>query len=337
MKTTLNIQFEDNRSVSKYRLIIDAIEECIFKRELKKGDQLPSLNSLCQQYNLSQDTVLMAYNQLKAKGVITSQVGKGYFVNSNNPGFRHNVLLLFDRLTTYKEELLESFESELRDKANIQIYFHNNNIKIFRSTIESSLGEYTEYVVMPFEHAEVKEIISQIPSKRVFILDQGRKQYNTKYPFVCQDFMRDIYRILKKNESLVNKYNRLVLVIKNQRSHFRDITIGFRDFCKQHPIDFDVVANIRTFTIKPNDAFIVVDDRDLEYLVLFAQSQNLELGVNLGIISYNETPLKKIVASGITTISTNFALMGKTMAQMIMGQQRQKIDNPFEIHIRNSF
>jgi DNA-binding LacI/PurR family transcriptional regulator len=57
----------------------------------------------------------------------------------------------------------------------------------------------------------------------------------------------------------------------------------------------------------------------------------------LGIVSYNEAPLKGIVASGITTISTDFAQMGKSMAEMILNHQKLKIDNPFVMNLRNSF
>lgn len=70
MKKIFNIQFEDNLSVPKYRQIIDAIQQKIKAGELKKGDKIPSLNMFCRQYGLSQDTVLMAYNELKAKELL---------------------------------------------------------------------------------------------------------------------------------------------------------------------------------------------------------------------------------------------------------------------------
>ena len=105
MRKNIDIQFEDNLSVPKYRQIIDAIQQKIKTGELKKGDKIPSLNMFFKQYGLSQDTVLMAYNELKAKGIIMSQVGKGYFIQNENTDFKHKVLLVFDRLTAYKEEL----------------------------------------------------------------------------------------------------------------------------------------------------------------------------------------------------------------------------------------
>jgi DNA-binding transcriptional regulator YhcF (GntR family) len=333
----IDIQFENNLPVPKYRQIIDAILQKINAGELKKGDKIPSLNMFCKRYDLSQDTVLMAYNELKAKGIIISQVGKGYFISNENTDFRHRVLLVFDRLTAYKEELYDSFKESLKKDGSEQIFFHHNNLKMFQTIIEGAMGDYSEYVIMPIDHPESVNLIGKLPSNKVFILDQGRKQYKDLYPFVCQDFERDIYRVLKKNRTLVDKYRRMILVVRSQKSHFRDIAAGFRDFCKQHPVPAEVVSDIKSLEIKPGDAFVVVDDRDLEYLVKFSISHKMQLGREMGIISYNETPLKGIVASGITTISTDFARMGKTMAEMVLNYKKHKVDNPFLMNLRSSF
>jgi len=337
MKKALDIQFEENTSVPKYKQIIEAIHQKIKTGELRKGDKIPSLNSLCHQYGLSQDTVLTAYNELKSKGIITSQVGKGYFVQNENTDYKHKVLLVFDRLTAYKEELYDSFKETLRKEGTEQIFFHHNNLKMFRTIIEGAMGDYSEYVIMPVDHPDAIPLIRKLPDNKVFILDQGRKKYKRIYPYVCQDFERDIYRILKQNSSLVAKYMRIVLVIRHQKSHFRDIVTGIRDFCKQKPIDFIVTSDLQFFTVKPGDAFIVVDDRDLEFLVRYSFEKQLHLGEDMGIISYNEAPLKGIVACGITTISTDFARMGKSMATMILEGKKEKIDNPFQLNLRNSF
>lgn len=332
-----DFHFEDNLSVPKYRQIIDAIQLKIKSGELKKGDKIPSLNRYFQQYGLSQDTVLMAYNELKAKGIITSQVGKGYFIQNENTDFQHKVLLIFDRLTAYKEQLYDSFKEAIKKDGSEQIFFHHNNLKMFQTIIDGSIGDYTEYVIMPIDHPDAFTTIGKLPASKVFILDQGRKQYKNLYPYVCQDFERDIYRVLKQNSELVSKYNRLVLVIRQQKSHFRDIVIGLKDFCKRHPIPSEIVADLKIFEIRSGDAFVVVDDRDLEFLVRYSIEHQFQLGSDLGIISYNETPLKGIVAAGITTISTDFAQMGKAMAEMVLNHQKLKIDNPFLMNLRSSF
>ena len=81
----------------------------------------------------------------------------------------------------------------------------------------------------------------------------------------------------------------------------------------------------------------LVYDNDLEFLVRYSLKNQLELGVDIGVVSYNDTPLKGIIASGITTISTDFVQMGKTMADMILNQRKLWIDNPFVMNIRSSF
>ena len=337
MRDTFDIWFDDNLPVPKYRQIIDAVQQKIKLGELRKGDRIPSLNSLCKQYGLSQDTVLAAYNELKSKGIITSQVGKGYFIQNEKVDIGHKVLLLFDKLTAYKEELYESFKQALGNNGAEQIFFHHNNLKLFQTILEGAAGEYSEYVIMPMPGKEAAGIIAKLPQRKVVVLDQGRTRYRTKYPCICQDFERDIYRVLKKHVALVKKYRRMVLVIRHQKAHFRLIAKGFRDFCKQHPMEGIVANDIKSFEIRTGDAFVVVDDRDLEFLVRNALSNRLELGSDMGILSYNEIPMKGIIASGISTISTDFAQMGKSLVEMILNGKREKIDNPFVLTKRHSF
>lgn len=337
MERTLELQFDEKSAIPKYRQIIDAISVQIKKGELRKGDRIPSLNMLCRQYRLSQDTVLMAYNELKTKGIITSQVGKGYFVQNVQVDVGHKVLLLFDKLTAYKEDLYEAFKATLSGHGTEQIFFHHNNLKLFQTILEGVNGEFSEYVIMPMPGKEAADLISKLPERKVYILDQGREQYRTKYPFVCQDFERDIYRILKQYSKVLDCYARIILAIKNQRATLREIAVGFRDFCVQKPFPFEITTDLRNLPVKPRDLFIVVNDKDLEYLVRYALEHNLQLGKDLGIISYNESSIKGIVGTGITTISTDFAQMGKSMAGMILNNKRQKIDNPFIINRRSSF
>ena len=65
-------------------------------------------------------------------------------------------------------------------------------------------------------------------------------------------------------------------------------------------------------------------------------SKKLKIGKNIGIISYNETPLKEICSNGITVISTDHAKMGETAARLILENRKEKIKNPFTLIIRKS-
>jgi DNA-binding LacI/PurR family transcriptional regulator len=54
------------------------------------------------------------------------------------------------------------------------------------------------------------------------------------------------------------------------------------------------------------------------------------------VISYNETPLKKIILNGITTISTDFQRMGERVASMILQNELVKEEVPFYLNLRPS-
>ena len=52
--------------------------------------------------------------------------------------------------------------------------------------------------------------------------------------------------------------------------------------------------------------------------------------------AYNETALKKIILNGITTISTDFEMMGKKAAELILEQSTEHIEIPFYLTMRSS-
>lgn len=65
-------------------------------------------------------------------------------------------------------------------------------------------------------------------------------------------------------------------------------------------------------------------------------AKSLELGKQVGIISYNNSPFKEILAGGISVFSTDFAKMGSTLANMVLTKSKEKIKNPFTFFLRNS-
>lgn len=88
--------------------------------------------------------------------------------------------------------------------------------------------------------------------------------------------------------------------------------------------------------IKKGEIFMTVNDRDLVDLLKQAQLQQFVPGKDFGIISYNDTPLKEILAGGITTLSTDFKQMGQTMASLLTQKEIKTIENPWELNIRYS-
>lgn len=83
-------------------------------------------------------------------------------------------------------------------------------------------------------------------------------------------------------------------------------------------------------------SIVLFYDGDLVRVIEKSKKQQLVLGKDYGLISYNETPLKKIVENGITTLSTNFEEMGKIVAQMALNNKNEQIENTFSLIQRNS-
>lgn len=80
--------------------------------------------------------------------------------------------------------------------------------------------------------------------------------------------------------------------------------------------------------------YILPNDNDLVHLLKAAKTQKLIVGEDIGVISYNDTPLKEVVAEGITTISTDFKAMGSLLATMIKHKNSSQIANESSLIIQ---
>jgi DNA-binding LacI/PurR family transcriptional regulator len=97
-----------------------------------------------------------------------------------------------------------------------------------------------------------------------------------------------------------------------------------------------VVRNLQNEPIKEGEVYINLMENDLVYLIEKILTTKMKVGKHVGVISYNETPLKKIILNGITTISTDFQMMGEKAAQLILEQSTEHIAIPFYLTMRAS-
>jgi len=329
-----NIQIDDTFGVPKYRQIINSIYSAISNGELKLGDKIPSLNQICSEFELSRDTVMVAFNELKAKGIINSIPGKGYYINSTEINVDQKIFVLFDELNTFKEDLYTSFLNSLDAKSSVDIYFHHFNYQVFKNLISESIGKYTAYVIMPATFDYTADVIGKLPKDKVYILDRLKDDLSD-YPVVYQDFDKDVYDALMDGEDLLKKYSRLIMIFPGGKEP-EGRMIGFQRFCNEKGFKNEIIRNVTNKEMKAGEAYFVPSDRNLVRLVKMASGNNLVLGTDVGIVSFNDTVLKEVVAGGITTISTDFQLMGQTLARMIQERSGEKIRNHSALIRRNS-
>lgn len=335
-KLTDLIQIDITLAMPVYKQIVQSIYRNIDKGIMSKNDILPSVNQIASEFSLARGSVFAAYNDLKSSGIIDSIPGKGYYVSGTHTKQKQNIFLLFSTFTAYKETLYNAFLNNLPKTSSLDIYFHHHGIKMFEKLINEQAGYYNCFVIMPEIHTDTLGILSKLDPKRTFLLDVGFREYRKHYPGVYQNFEKDIYSILMDSVHLVSKYKRLFLLFP-ENIGTRDIIAGFNRFSKKNIIHTEVKSSIAPTDIQKNDAFIVIDDNNLVEIIKTAKEKNWKIGKDIGVISYNETNLKSVIADGITTITTDFVAMGKTMAEMVVTGKEEVIENPFIMIDRKSF
>ena len=329
-----HIQIDDSLGVPKYRQIINSIFQAIADGHLKIGDKIPSLNQICAEFDLSRDTVMVAFNELKAKGVISSIPGKGYYINSVEINLDQKIFVLFDELNSFKEDLYTSFLNSLDDKTNVDIYFHHFNFQVYKNLILESAGKYTSYVIMPATFDYSYDIVSKLPADKVYILDRLKDDLK-EFPVVYQDFEADVYNGLTAGIDLLRKYEKLIMVFPGGKEP-EGRMVGFSKFCEKHGFKYEILRSLINKEIRKGEAYFVVSDRNLVKVVKTADEKNLKLGEELGVLAFNDTILKEVVAGGITTISTDFTKMGQNLAEMIREKKKVHVQNPSSLIVRNS-
>ena len=328
------ISLNKKSGVPKYKQIVTSIEDAIVEGILKKGDKLPSLNSIKTEHSLSRDTVLTAFNELKNRGIISSIVGKGYYVMSEDVRISQKIFLLFDELNSFKEDLYNSFLNNLGDNIQVDIFFHHFNLITFNKLISDNVGDYNSYIIMPTNLKNAAAIIEKLPQEKVYILDQIHKDLDP-YSAIYQNFEKDIYNGLYKGISSIKKYKKLILLFSKEKQP-KGLLDGFNLFCNQNNIEFEVILSLENRIPKKGEVYVVLEDKNLLKIIKKLKAVQLVLAKDIGIISYNDTLLKEVVEGGITTISTDFNLMGKKLAEIIHNDKQLRIENPSNLIIRKS-
>ncbi|AXE19766.1 GntR family transcriptional regulator [Runella rosea] len=332
------LQFNPSDKMPKYKQIVHSVIKDIERGVLQKGDQLPSISELSIEYLLARDTVEKAYRELRARGYITSVQGKGYYIQSNHDK-KLKVLLIFNKLSSYKKIIYYSFLKTLGDKATVDLEIHHYSAGRFQEIIDKNLGKYNYYIVMPhftedLDKADYLQTLKSIPANELVLLDREIPELPQQPLSIYQRFDKDIFEALENATDLLSKYQRMVLIFPSDGNYPLEIVRGFRNFCINYHKEFEVRENSDESVIETGTAYIAVEENDLAELIKKARHGQLTLGNDIGVISFNETALKELL--DITVITTDFELMGQTAATLLINNQRVKVKNPFYMIRRGS-
>ena len=141
--------------------------------------------------------------------------------------------------------------------------------------------------------------------------------------YLLQDFNQSLVECLEQGARLLKKYKRIVLVYDPISTPHPDVIVeAVGGFCKKHDLQFKTIDRIHSDWVETNTAYFVIRDADLVEVIKTCRTRNYELGKAVGVLSYNETPMKQIVGGGITVISTNFEEMGREAAMFVKNKKK---------------
>ncbi len=338
------IQIDLKSKTPIYKQLTTCIANLIDQGELKPEQELPSMNSLSSDLEISKETIKKAYYILREKGVINSAHGKGFYVSrkSERP---IRILVLFDFISTYKKELYESFSSNI-ENAEITIRLHNQDIDLFEKFIQENLEKFDYFVItahLPLVEKTQKRAVSalkSIPNRKLLLLDRLVPGLPGNFASVYQDFESDVFFGLSKGLTKLRSFEKLNVFAMPGSLYASLLQKGIHRFCQTHSIEYAIYNRIDEELIKKNQVYLILNgqlDKELINIVKKAEKQKLKIGKDIGVISYNESPINEIVLNGLTVLSTDFIQMGVQAARMISSNKFAKVKCDFRLIERNTF
>ncbi|SHH48377.1 DNA-binding transcriptional regulator YhcF, GntR family [Chryseolinea serpens] len=334
-----HIVLDDQSATPKYQQLVNCIINGVQMGYIKKDDILPSLNDLSIEFEISRDTAERGYKHLKDLGVIASVPGKGYFIKNTEISQPLRVFLLFNKLSPHKKIIYDSFVAALDQQAAIDFYIYDNNFSFFKKLLSSKKDGYTHYVIIPhfLEGGEnAHEVINLIDKNKLILVDKLQPEVTGTFGAVYENFEKDIFEALNQALPQLSKYHTIKIIFPEYSYFPKEILKGFSNFCVAYAFNHKVVHNILDEPINAGEVFINLMEDDLVRLIEKIITTHLVVGKDVGVISYNETPVKKVILDGITTISTDFKMIGEKAAELILTNSRAQIEVPFYLNLRPS-
>lgn len=333
------IYFDEFSATPKYQQLANSIVKAIEDRKLQVDDVLPSINELSFEFDICRDTAEKGYKYLKQQGIIGSVPGKGYFIKRVDVNRTTKIFLMFNKLSPHKKIIYDSFVATLGEGATIDFYIYNNDLALFKKLLQNSKTDYNYFVILPHfidGGDTAHQILNTIDKEKLILLDKIIPGVSGNFGAVYENFEQDIYTALVEALPQLQKYDTVKIIFPENSYYPEEIIKGFTSFCHEYTFNFNVVHDISQEKIKKGEVYINLMDQDLVTLIEKIIEAKLKVGKEVGVISYNETPLKKIILNGITTISTDFEAIGAEAAKIIQENNLRHVHVPFSLTLRDS-
>ncbi len=322
-------------TLSKHEQIVLGIIEAIDSDVLKVGDKLPSINEMVAEIGYARKTFVKAYTELKERGLVESKNLKGYYIISKETKVTLKVALILFAFHSFQEDFYNTFRKELGKKYHIDIFFHHNNLTLFKTIMDNISRKYGMYVIAPIQENEVIPLLKKIPSDRLLVVDRHLKMPKD-YSYITQEFEEITYGKLVELSPQIKKYDTFVLFYKENTDLPIEILYAFNRFIKDYGINGKVVEDYESDILKKGTVYFSISDTHLWQVLKDVRKMEYRIGSDIGIIAHDDNIVKEIAFGGITTISTDFEIMAKEAATFVMERNPVQKIIPTYLRQRNS-
>jgi len=323
-------------TISKHEQLVNGIINSIEAKILKKDDQLPSINKMVSELGYARKTIVKAYEDLKSRGIVESKSLKGYFISSTETKTVLKVALLLFAFHSFQEVFYNTFRKELGEKFHIDVFFHHNNMDVFKNIISTIKNRYGIYVIAPIPEQEISILLKQtFSSEKLLIIDRDIVMPED-YSRITQEFEEATYNQLTELLPAIRKFKKFILFFQENTDYPIGILNAFNKFIKDFEIDGKVEREYKQHSVKRGSLYFFISDTYLWEVLRDCRNGEYLIGKDIGILAHNDNPVKEIIFGGITTISTDFKLMAKASAVYVKNGVKTLKIIPSEIRRRNS-
>ncbi len=331
------VKVDDSSKVPKYMQIVDIVMSDIENGIFGIGEQIPSINETSAEFDMARDTVEKAYKILKEKGILSAVKGKGYYVASTGKMCAKRGLMLFSEMTDEKMAFYKSFVNYMPDDSMVDIILFNGNPNQLERNIISNLGHYDYFVISPQLHdvtEGLKKAIRMITRSKLIFIDRLFDSC-LGCSSIVNDEREEMYQMLKTIDTPPGKYTSFHLIFPNLPYH-QDLHEGFTDYCFDQKVPFFTNSSMEGVEVAKGHLYLIRTDEDLVRLIKSCREKGMELGEDIGVICYSDSPLKEVLAGGISVFAPDYDGMAQQAVQTILRQDVAQCKKGFSLQKRGS-
>lgn len=322
-------------TLSKHEHLVLGILNAIDEKSVKRGDKLPSINEMVDTVGYARKTIVKSYEELKLKGIVESKNHKGYFIISEKTETVVRVALVLFGFLGFQQTLYNSFRNHLNSEIEVDVFFHHNNVDMLETILLRIEHAYHYYVIAPIDDKRISKMLLKIPIRKLLIIDRFVR-LSDSHMHITQDFRKATFDNLSELLSTIRKFEHLYFVHLKDSETAQEALDAFLDFISEKGIKGEILDAYPKQGINQGNVYFVRNDALLWQMLKECKEKQLSLGKDIGIISYDDSLVKEMIHGGITTISTDFELMGELSAEWVNNNQTIQYTIPTNLIRRQS-